>query len=468
VRALPALLVIAALVLAAVLVAERPGAVSLVWLGYRVDTSMGVLLVGVVLLGLFVAFLWGLFRRILRGPRDFARSRRERRRRAGYRALTQGMVAVAAGDPEEAQRQARKADVLLAEPPLTLLLSAQAAQLKGDEDAARKYFTAMLNRPETEFLGLRGLLNQALREGDRKAALRLTERARGLRPKTPWVLASLFDLQAREGQWEDAQRTLAEASRRKAIAADDARRHQAALLFERSREADAEGRPNDAMAHIARAVQLAPDFSAAIRRHAELLQREGRSRPATKAIEAAWRRQPHPELAETYASLVPGEAALARVKRMEKLAAQNPSHHESRLAVANAALEAKLWGEARRQVEPLAVNGSTTARVCRLMAELEEKEKSDHAAARDWLARAAAAPPDPVYVCSSCAAESRLWAALCPACGAFNTLEWRTPSHAAPALEPPAARLAPPAETPHLPAVVPPPSSPIDAPGTRG
>src|SRR5207244_3592662 len=90
----------------------------------------------------------------------------------GYRALTQGMVAVAAGDAEEAQRQARKADVLLAEPPLTLLLSAQAAQLGGDEDAARRFFSEMLNRPETEFLGLRGLLMQAGRGGGRPGARR--------------------------------------------------------------------------------------------------------------------------------------------------------------------------------------------------------------------------------------------------------------------------------------------------------
>ena len=67
----------------------------------------------------------------------FLRRRRERRRRAGYRALTQGMVAVAAGDPQEARRFARSADALLADPPLTLLLSAQAAQLDGDETAAK-------------------------------------------------------------------------------------------------------------------------------------------------------------------------------------------------------------------------------------------------------------------------------------------------------------------------------------------
>jgi hypothetical protein len=43
------------------------------------------------------------------------------------------MVAVAAGDAAEAGRQAKRADALLGDPPLTMLLSAQAAQLNGDD-----------------------------------------------------------------------------------------------------------------------------------------------------------------------------------------------------------------------------------------------------------------------------------------------------------------------------------------------
>src|SRR5215469_652584 len=162
---------------------------------------------------MIAALLFWLVSLIIDSPRAFLRHRRERRRRAGYRALTQGMVAVAAGDPQDARRCARRADALLADPPLTLLLSAQAAQLEGDEMAAKKFFTAMLDRRETEFLGLRGLLNQALRVGDRATALRLSERAASLRPGTPWVVESRFDLEVREGRWEAAQQTLARAAK---------------------------------------------------------------------------------------------------------------------------------------------------------------------------------------------------------------------------------------------------------------
>jgi len=185
-RALPAFIVALFIAVAAGILAAHPGSVSLRWEDWHVDTSVGVLVTAVVLIATLSAAFFHLLRRILGGPRAFVRARRERRRRQGYRALTQGMVAVAAGDAEEAQKFARKADVLLAEPPLTLLLSAQAAQLNGDERAAQSYFRAMLERPETEFLGLRGLVMQALRGGDEGAALALAERARELRPRTPW------------------------------------------------------------------------------------------------------------------------------------------------------------------------------------------------------------------------------------------------------------------------------------------
>ncbi len=445
-RALPALIVIAILVGAAVLIADQPGHVAIEWQDWRLAPSVPVLIATLLLLALVAMLVFWLLRQIMGGPGAFLRGRRDRRRRAGYRALTQGMVAVAAGDAEEAQRQARKADVLLAEPPLTLLLSAQAAQLNGDEDAAHNYFSEMLKRPETEFLGLRGLLTQALRKGDDATARRLAERAHALRPKTPWVLANLLELQVRAGAWNEAQGVLTEAMKRKLVASESGRHQQAVLYHERARAAEATGQHSEALALTGKALDLAPDFAEAAVQRARLLQRAGRDRPAAKAIETAWRRAPHPLLAETYRALGGDEPPLARVKRAEKLAATNPDHVESHIVVAEAALAAQLWGEARRHLQAASgINGAggahgsgsgslsssaapAGARLCRLMAELEEHEHGDGPAARAWLARAAAAAPDPTYVCRRCAAESPAWRPLCPRCRAFDTLEWRSPS----------------------------------------
>ncbi|HXQ52575.1 MAG TPA: heme biosynthesis HemY N-terminal domain-containing protein [Stellaceae bacterium] len=427
-RALPALIAIALVVAAAVLIASQPGRVAVTWQGWEIETSVAVMGLAVAFAALVIAFVFTLLRWIVRGPGAWARARRERRRRDGYRALTQGMVAVAAGDAEEAQKLARKADSLLAEPPLTLLLSAQAAQLSGDEGAATRYFNAMLERPETEFLGLRGLLMQALRGGDQAGALRLAERAKALRPKTPWVLSNLLELQARARRWQAAEATLVEVTRRKALPPPDARHRHAVVLHEHASEADAEGRAGEAMRLQSRAHALEPAFAPVAVRYARMLALRGQRRKARRALEAAWRAAPHPTLAEAYGALFAGEPILQRMKHLERLASFHPGHAEGHIALANAALEARLWGEARRHLAAAQGDGAgnATPRVCRLMADVEESENGDHAAARSWLARAGvAALPDPAWVCDACGVESVQWAAQCPGCDGFATLAWR-------------------------------------------
>ena len=433
-RKLLALLIVALLILGAVFIADRPGTVSLAWQGWRVDTSMAVLLFAVVLVAMAAAALFHLIRKIIGGPRAFLRARRERRRRRGYRALTQGMVAVAAGDATEAKRHAKHADALLAEPPLTLLLSAQAAQLNGDEKAAEKYFTAMLDRVETEFLGLRGLIMQALKRHDEAEALRLTRRAKELRPKTPWVLTSLFELETRAGHWNEATTTLALATRRNAVPEPESRRHRAVMLHEQSRAAQSEGRGRDALRLAAKANALSPGFIQGAVRYAELLDAAGQKRRARKVIEAAWRASPHPELAAAYGALFADERPLERVKRFAALAVHHKDHPESHVAAAQSALEARLWGEARRH---LAAAGGTenalspSPRICRLMAELEQAEHNDLPAARMWLARAATTQAqDPAYACTVCGGDVAAWASLCPHCRSFDSIEWRLPGGA--------------------------------------
>ena len=200
--------IVAVLMGAAVWLAERPGTITAEWHGWRLDTSVGVVLIVVALLMLSGVALWHAWRWIVGAPAALIEGWGESRRRQGYRALTHGLSAVAAGDANEAQKQARKAEKLLSEPPLTLLLSAQAAQLAGDREGAKRAFSTMLDDEQTAFLGLRGLIAQALRDGDPQQALALAERAFKLRPDTEWVVHSLFDMQAQIGQWRAALTTL--------------------------------------------------------------------------------------------------------------------------------------------------------------------------------------------------------------------------------------------------------------------
>ncbi len=445
----------AALVAAAVWLADNAGTVTLQWRGWRIDTTVAVLIAAGAAVLVAAGFLHRLWLAVVHAPRSWRDTWRRRRRERGYEALTRGMVAIAAGDADEARRQSRRAEGLLDEPPLTLLLAAQAAQLSGDERAAARFFATMSERPETEFLGVRGLLGQAIKRGDRAGALELARRAWRLRPDSGWAADVMFDLEAKEGRWRDARASLAEAVKRGALDRSVARRREAALLVEIARQAAAEGRHDEARDLAGEAHKLRPGLIAAATEYARALLAGEKFRPAADAaqtiipaparrrafslmaparraaaaIEKTYALAPHAELADLYTRARRTPDALAAAREVRQLTQSQPVHPESLFALARVYAAAKLWGEARRALDQF--GHRLPARACRLMAEIEDSEHGDMNAGRRWLMRANVAEPDPAWVCDSCGAAAADWRAVCAKCGAFDTLDWRAPARVA-------------------------------------
>ncbi len=418
-----ALIVVAAIV--AAWVSARPGTVDLVWLGYEIRIDMRFLLAVLALLILIYSIVLLILRRLWRGPRDLREGWRNARRRRGYRALTQGMVAVAAGDPDEARRWSKRASDLLDNPPLTLLLSAQAATLDGDEQAARRYFNVMLEEPETRFLGLRGLVQLSLRQGDEEAALEYVKEAYDIRPSTPWVLDALFDLAERRGRLEEAVRALDEAKRRKALPRADVDRKRAVLLYEEAFKAQQNRDHGRAIDKAKQALKLAPELVPAVVLMSDAMVAAARQKDAERALRRAWALAPHPDLYGAWKRTRPtAEPPEARKKALLRLVSGQPEHVETRLVLAEAALESGDWAESRNELQA-AEDKAADARVAELLARLEQAEQGDEAAARSWLETAAGRPAAPSWSCHVCQHEADNWTPRCPACGSFDSLRWR-------------------------------------------
>ncbi len=417
------ILLTALLVATSVWLADRPGEVMIRWQGWRVDTSVPVALLLVVTAVAALLALARLVAAVLRSPGRFLRARRDRRRSEGYRALTDGLAAVASGDTRQAKKLAKRADKLLADRSLTGLLTAQAAEMTGDEAEARRRFEDMLGRAETAYLGLKGLLALALKAGDREAALDYARRAWALRPGAEDLATTLFELQALAGQWTEAEATLAEVKRRGSMAGAELLHRQALVLLERSRAAG----PAQALDLAVKAHQADPMLVEATVEAAEHLHRAGKDRKAAAVIENTWRAAPHPALIEAHVALAPAETALQRVKRLEKLVKLNPDAADGHVALAEAAMAATLWGHARSHLDR-AVALRPTAGIYILLAKLEREEKKDEPAAQAWLAKAATAAPEPAWMCVACGKAADRWSVTCPACGALDPLAWRQPA----------------------------------------
>lgn len=418
---------VAIVVAIAVWLANRPGVVSLDWQGWRIETSVGVLALSVFVLIVVAAGVFAGWRWLRRRPREWSVRRRLNRQDAGLRALSDGLVAIASGDAENARKHTRRAGALLDHAPVTLLLEAQTAQIAGDEAAARATFERMTANQETEFLGLRGLITDALREGDDARALAYARRAYALKPRTPWVVDSMVSLLSRAGDWREAQRLIEESQKSKRTTSVQARRQQAALLIERARTARRDGAAADAYAQARKANELDPSLAPAAALLARLVAEDGRVRRARKSVEKSWPQAPHPDLREVYLGLLdPGAGPLDRYKAIETLVRAVPEHAESRLALAQSALDAQLWGEARRQLDELQAV-APTAGVYRLRARLAEEDDEDTTTPAEWLERAASAESDPAWVCGECGTVADDWSAVCGHCGAFATLDWSQP-----------------------------------------
>lgn len=404
------------------LLLETPGSVVLTYGGfeYRVTLAKAVAIMFIIAIAL--GLVWTLIRFLLRLPSVLALSNRLRKRQRGYTAISRGLVSVGVGDRRMASRYAQEAERHLGKDPMALLLKAQSAQLTGDRKAAETAFTRMLDNPETKVLGLRGLFIEARREG-KQGARQFAEEAYRLAPSSPWAGQAVLEYRTAEKDWRGAMTAIDEAASRRVIDRDTGRRQKATLLAAQAMEL-ADSAPESAYALANQALKLNSAHVQAARIASERLAAKGDYAKATRLLEQVWKVVQHPDIAEAYLSVRHGDSTFDRLKRAKTLLKLAPKSRESALVLTRAALDAREFSVARETLEPLVLD-APTARACRLMAELEDREHGDAGLVRKWLARASVAPRDPAWVADGFVSDT--WAPVSPVTGRIDAYEWKTP-----------------------------------------
>jgi HemY protein len=413
---------VAVLALGAVWIADRPGDVSIVWQGYRIETSIAVLIAAIAVVIMVALVLWSVIRVILRSPDLIALFLSHRRGVRGYLAISRGLVAIGAGDARAARRFADEAGKIAPGEPLTLLLNAQCAQLAGDRATAEASFRAMAARDDTKLLGLRGLYIEAQRRDDPVAARNYADEAAQSSPSLSWAGQAALEYRCAAGDWTGAQAALDRNYKAGLIDRAQYRRQRAVLLTARALAAEDSDR-DQARALALDAVKLAPDLVPAAELAGRLLGEAGETRRAGRILEAAWRANPHPDLADTYAALRVSDTAPERLARVEALARRTPGHLEGALAVARAAIDARQFAVARGALQPLLKQ--PTQRVAELMAEIEHHENDDESRAREWMTRALHAPRGPIWTADGHVSDR--WMPVSPVSGRLDAFQWRVP-----------------------------------------
>jgi len=424
---------VAAATLGAVWLMEVDGGVQLTIAG--LEFNLGALQ-SVIVAALLVVVVWLTFRvfglliavmRFINGDETaISRYFDRNRERRGFKALSEGMMALASGDGREAMAKAARAERYLGKPELTNLVLAQGAEMAGDRKKAEEVYKRLLTDEKTRFVGVRGIMMQKLGDGDKDTALKLAEKAFDLKPKHEETQDVLLRLQAEKEDWTGARKTLNAKLKHGTLPRDVHKRREAILAVSEAKGVMDDGSSMESREAAIEANRLSPDLIPAAVMAADAQTEANSPRKATRLILKAWSVHPHPDLAAAFARIAPEESPAERVKRFQKLIDKQPDHPESQMLKAELLIAAEDFPEARRAMGDLADN-EPDARVLTIMAAIAKGEGADDATIRGWMAKAVTAPRAPSWVCDNCHNVQSEWTPVCGNCTSFDTLSWTRP-----------------------------------------
>jgi len=358
---------------------------------------------------LALVLLYGVARRM---PRRMRQRQTERDREEGEGAMTRILVSLAAGRGDAARTEVSRARRLMGDTPQLLLLTAEAARLDGDEQTARMAFEALAERDDCRFLGLRGLLRQAVADEHWDRARTLAAELAAADPDAAWVREERAQLALRTENWREALELAGQTGPR------------AQLAFAAARQtAD----PKEATRLEQLAVSADPGFAPAALALAQRLRQEGHPKRAAALLAESFAKSPNPETAE---ALMQSETDPARRLRLAvEFTRSVVRHPEARLVRARAFLEAGEPERSRQELEAAMAGGGGDRRHFVLMAEADPED-----AAR-WLNEAASAASEPAWRCGHCGTEHAQWKPRCENCGTVGEIAWNAEARTGRAVE---------------------------------
>lgn len=413
----------------AIWLVNRQGRVSIDILDYTIGMQTGHFLLAIFVVFFIFISLYRLVRGVLSLPGAVSHLREKDKRVRGMKALTKGLVAVAAGDAKKATQFSKQTQQYLPKQKgLATLLAAQAARMRGEEGKAKTKFEELLNDKDTAFLGIRGLLKHAVEQNDYETALDYAQQANKLHPKQAWIQEGLYDLQVRNKQWQEALNTLKQLVKQKKVSAEQAVSDQVALyhaLYDDHKRIDSVA----AQKYLNHAYKLDASFTPSVDYLIKAALEKNQKSKALKLLKKAWKEKAHPDLLIYWEKLTPvskKKQAEKTMKWYEDLVALNPQSAEGQMAAAKAAMELQMWGEAKAYLK-MAERLMPTASLYKLLAMVEKNSSDNEEGVHHCLEKAGAALPDKVWVCSDTGMIYESWEPVAEPHGSFNSIVWDYP-----------------------------------------
>jgi HemY protein len=400
------------------------GETQLRFIDYVIDIKTGALAAGAMgaLILAFYTFKFMVW--LKRLPQKFKEHWLERRSQRSQDCLLESYIALAAEEFDTALDQATKSKQLDQNSPFHDIFEAQALLMQGIFDQAELKFEHLRQTKRTKFLGLRGLVAVKKKQKRPDEIHWLLVEALKERPHSVWALKGLLEYHLSHLEFDKAMAVVDQLRLTGSLSKPRTNRYHALVNWLQAQQSKKLGDRGEAFETQAlHSLKLDPTLMAATLELAQHYAHHGHLSKAVKLLERGYERQPHIDYLPVFRSLFLSESALDQYRLIEDMLSKQSTHRVSRLILANFAIAAKLWGQARLHLNLL--KDHPTQLVYSLLADLEQAEHPQNTqAVSDYLNSALQAVPEGRWACQTCHTQHSTWTALCPSCQAFDQIVW--------------------------------------------
>lgn len=410
--------------------ARNSGEVEILFLNWKIITSVPVLVIIGILFTLILYYLIRFYKKLKRyilfifGKKSYPIYSKK-----GYELLASSQLALAKGDIAKAKRYADKAEAMLLGSPLALMASSQVLEMSGKEKAALRKYKKMADNPKSEILGLKGLIDYALGKEKYDEAYVLIRRAFELKKDSPWVIKNKFELEVKKELFIKAEKSLKLAKKYKIYDDETYNRLMASVLFKRSEENNtkAENEEKNRINLLGRAVDFNKKLIPAYIRLAKIYLSNDDVNNMTKILEKGFSNISSKEIGDFYykfwKELLSGEKDTKKAySYMKDFTMSNKKSPLSIVYRLKSALFLGMLDKAEDLIKEYDKNFSPIKEFLILKADYLDITHKDNGMVITLLKEATTLKEHENYRCSHCKTEFDEWNSFCPICETFGSI----------------------------------------------
>ena len=399
--------------------------VSFVFNEITITTSTSVFLIGLLII-IIVALLLQRFVFFLKQSSQKYRFYRERSiYQKGYNSFLQGMIAIANKDFDKAIIESKNINKYLKDKSLSLLLKSESLKIEKKFNELNNVYEEMLNNPNTNLLGLRGLMEQNLRAQDYHHAFVYGEKLFHLNPRIDRLYETLVNIIGKTKNWHKFLQINDQSLQYKIINKMTYAENKSIAFYEiaKIKQHSIERESIDLME---KALKLRENFPPYVSFYIQILINDNKLEKAKKVLKKTWTTLSHPCLKNEIKILA--KAMKISYFGMAKFITANSSDNpESRILLTETLIEEQNWTDARNQIKSL-LEHKPLKEVCLLMSKIEEGDSGDPQKIDAWIARSNLGKLNRIWICQISGLSQIQWTPITKA-GYFNSLEWKYPNN---------------------------------------